>query len=666
MALRTGYVQDNAILSVTTPFGADVLLLDSLHGEEGISRLFQFSLSMRSSSTSLAMATIVGASATAKVTVPGGDTRYVNGIVSRFVHVGGNADFTHYVAEVVPRLWTLTLGRDRVIYQNKSATDIIKAVLGDFSVTFDDKTTGTYTAREYCVRYDETAFDFISRLMEEEGIFYFFTFADGSHTMVLADATSAHTACASTPALKVRADALEGRVPVDEVTRFELDGRLVTKDQLIGDYDFETPSTSLQTTSVGTAGKGADYVFPGGHKVVADGTARAKIFVEAQQVESSRGYGEAVSPFLTAGAKITLSQHLRDALNTDHVLRSVSHRALGGTYSNSFETFDATVPFRAPRVTPRPVAIGSHTALVVGSSGEEIWTDKYGRIKVQFYWDRVGKKDQDSSCWVRVTQGWAGQGWGNLFLPRVGQEVIVGYVDGNPDRPIVTGSVYNAEQTVPVTLPDNQTQSVMRSRSSKTGTAGNEMRFEDKKDSEQLFMHAQKDMKVDIENDLATTLIKGSETHTITEGDRTIAVSKGKETHTVKDTRAVTVTGDETHTNEAKFTHEVTGDYTLTIKGKLTINVTGAIAIKGSAAVDVEAGTALTNKSGTALTNQAGTALTNKAGTDLTNQAGMGLTNKAGTTLENSGLMVNNKASATQTVDGGGMLTLKGGLVKIN
>jgi type VI secretion system secreted protein VgrG len=235
---------------------------------------------------------------------------------------------------------------------------------------------------------------------------------------------------------------------------------------------------------------------------------------------------------------------------------------------------------------------------------------------------------------VRVAQSSAGAGWGHLFLPRVGQEVVVSYVDGDPDRPLVTGSVYNGQMSPPVTLPGSQTQSVMRSRSSKGGTAGNEIRMEDKLNSEELYFHAQKDMNVAIENALTTTVIAGDETHVVKAGNRTVTVSTGNETHTVKGTRSVEVTGDETHTSHAAFSHTTRGNYTLKVSGDLVIDVSGSISIK--------------------------------AGTSLANLAGTTLDNKAGTTLTNEGLEVQNKASASQTVDGGAMLTLKGGLIKLN
>ncbi|HVZ43832.1 MAG TPA: type VI secretion system tip protein TssI/VgrG [Ramlibacter sp.] len=669
---RTGFTQASAFMAVTTPFGADKLILDALEGTEGISQPFRFSLSMRGDDTSLDPATIVGQSVTVTLKLGTADSRYFNGICSRFLHIGGDREFTAYSAEVVPKLWLLTLTRDRKIYQNKSVSDIVKAVLGDFGITISDKLTGTYTAREYCVQHDETAFEFISRLMEEEGIFYFFTFADGAHTMVLADATSAHTDCPGAATLTFHPKA-SVRERIDQVQRFEFESRLVAQKFTLNDYDFEQPSTALKGENAGTGGKGTQYEYPGGKKAVADHNAKAKIRVEAQQVQSAIARGQSFCYALTAGTKFTLSGHPRAALNAAHVVRSVTHSASNEHYSNAFEAFPATVPFRPPRITPRPRVAGSQIATVVGPSGEEIWTDKHGRIKVLFAWDTLGKKDDTASCWVRVSQTWAGQGWGALFIPRVGQEVVVSYVDGDPDRPLVTGAVYNAEKTPPVTLPSNSTQSTIKTRSSKQGSAGNEIRFEDKKDSEELYVHAQKDMKVEIENMLTTTVKESHETHTIEKGNRTVEVKTGTETHNVKGTRTLEITGNESHTNKADFKQEVTGNYELKVTGNLTIDVTGSIVFKGAKDMSIKAGTTLaaeagtsyTAKAGTALTNQAGTALTNKAGTDLSNE-GLNVKNKGSVNSDVEGTMVNVKASATGTVDGGGMLTVKGGLVKIN
>ena len=663
--MRTGFKQPGSFLSLKTPLGADALLLDAVEGSEGISELFHFNLSMRSGSTSLQASNIVGKSVTVTMQIPDGPKRYINGIVSRFVLSGHDVDFATYHAEVVPKLWLLSLSRDRCIYQEKSVKDIVKAVLGDFGVTFEDKLTATYAALDYVVQYDETHLDFVHRLMEQAGIFYFFKFADGSHTMVLADASSAHLACPD--ATTIRFMPQTGHVsPIDTVSRFEHEHRLVLKKMTVSDYDYLTPSTSLEGAHSASDGSGESYEFPAGHSKASEATALAKVRVLAAQAQAEALRGDSFAYPFTAGFKFTLKNHFVAALNSSHVLRRVHHTAQDDLYTNAFESFPAATLFRPPRVTPMPRALGSETALVVGSSGEEIWTDSHGRIKIQFPWDRDGKKDEKSSLWVRVSQTLAGKGFGTLFLPRVGQEVVVTYLNGDPSRPLVTGCVYNGENTTPVTLPANQTQSTMKTRSSKSGTAGNELRFEDKKDSEELYLHAQKDMKVEIENDLSTTLIKGNETRTLDEGNRTTDIKKGNETHNVKGTRALDVTGKETHNNaddythevKGKFTQQVDGDYKLTVKGSLTIEVTGAILMKSSDGVTLQAGAALLTKGGTTATHQAGTNMTVKGGQNTTVEAGVQMNNKA--------TMITSKASGMHTVEAGGILTLKGSMAKIN
>jgi type VI secretion system secreted protein VgrG len=368
-----------------------------------------------------------------------------------------------------------------------------------------------------------------------------------------------------------------------------------------------------------------------------------------------------------AGYKFSLTEHDRTDLNSTYVLQWVSLSATQEHYANSFTAFPATAVFRPCCMTPKPRITGAQTAIVVGKSGEEIWTDTYGRIKVQFHWDQEGTNDENSSCWVRVAQTWAGQGWGSLFIPRIGQEVVVSFLNGDPDCPLVTGAVYNAQQTVPYTLPDEQTRSTIKSNSSKGGGGFNELRFEDKKDAEEIFLHAQKDLTVTVQHDCttevlndATTTIKQNRSVTIQEandtlvvekGNRTLQVQTGHETHEVQGTRSVTVTGDETHTNQASLTYKVTGDCTWTITGNLTIDVQGN--------VTMQAGGSLTNKAGGSLTNDAGGSLTNKAGASLTNDAGASLTNKAAISLTSSG-------GASQSIGASGMVVIGSALVKID
>lgn len=648
--MRQGYKQQGVLLSVSTTLGADVLLLDNVQGTEGISQLFGFTLTMRSASNALKASDIIGKSATVTLVTDESHKRYVNGIVSRFTYLGTAADFATYTAEIVPSMWLLTLGRDRVIYQNKSTPDIVTAVLTELSIPFESKLSGTYSPREYCVRYDESAFDFVSRLLEDEGIFYFFTHTNGAHKLVLADSNSAFAVCPNAAKMVMRNEA-QNTGNVNAIQRFEQNERLVIKSHAVDDYNYLTPSTALFAKVDGkTDHRGLDYEYPGHYLTPSEGQARAKIRVEEHQADSQVSLGESHCPHLLPGTQFTLEGHLREELNASHVVRNVRHYAEREKYHNSFETLPPVTPFRPLRSTPRPVVLGNHTAKVVGSSGEEIWTDQYGRIKVQFPWDRIGKQDDKSSCWIRVSQMWAGQNWGALFIPRIGQEVLVSYLDGDPDRPLVTGSVYNAEQTTPIGLPAKSSQSTIRSRSTKKGTAGNEMRFEDKKDAEELYLHAQKDMLVEVENDMTTTVIAGNEAHTVKKGNRTVKVDTGNESHSVKGTRALEITGDETHTNEANFTQEVTGNYELKVTGNLVIDVTGTVTIKSAQSVDIKAGTNLTSKAGANLTNDAGAMLTNKGGAKIANEAPL----------------IDSKASGMHSVEASGILTLKGALVQIN
>ncbi|WP_367646316.1 type VI secretion system Vgr family protein [Variovorax paradoxus] len=648
MNMREGFTQHAAFLTVKTVLGPDDLLLDTFQATEGMSRLFACTLTMRSPLSTLQGADLIGTSATVAMQRPDKETRFFNGIVSRFSYLGSHGDFATYSLELVPRMWLLTLGRDRVIYQNLSTVEILEKVFTEFNLAFDSQLGGTYAKREYCVRYDETAFDFVSRLMEEEGIFYFFTFADGEHKLVLADSKVAYAPCPHADTLLLRGGA-EGLAHTHTVTRFESDARLVTKSQAVDDYDFLTPDTSLREQQDGKAGQGLDYEYPS-RVAAAAGAARARIRLEARQAGSQSGRGDSRCHYLTPGTTFTLQEHPREDFNVEHVVYSVQHHADREHYSNSFETLPPDLPFRPQRLTPRPVVAGNHTAQVVGPAGEEIWTDAHGRIKVQFPWDQQGKKDDKSSCWIRVSQMWAGKGWGALFLPRIGQEVVVSYVDGDPDRPLVSGSVYNGTNPTPVSLPGMSTQSTLRSRSTKNGEAGNEMRFEDKKDAEQFYLHAQKDMLAEIENDLTTTVMAGNELHTVTKGNRTVKVDTGNETHSVKGTRALEVTGNETHDNKANFTQTVTGNYELKVTGNLVIDVTGTLLIKSAQTLDLKAGTDLGANAGVNFKAEAGVALSAKGGASLSNEAPS----------------ISSKASGMNAVEGGGMVTLKGGLVKIN
>src|SRR5215831_12190465 len=426
------YVQDNLKLQVSTPLGPNKLLLRALRGEEYISGLFQFNLEMVSEDSALDFQQIVGKGVTVTLSLSDGSQHYFNGIVGRFVQEETNARLTRYQAEIYPWLWLLTRTSDCRIYQNKSVPEIVKDVFTEQGFTdFRDDLKGTYDQRDYCVQYNETAFNFVSRLLEDEGIFYFFEHEDGKHTLVLGDDADAHKTC---PGLEERSvlfkQSLTDHTQDLAITRCLVEEQVVSDKSALDDFNFETPSTDLIVEETAGTGKLRVYEYPGGFLTKSSGEGRAKIRLDAFEQPKKLIKGEGFVRAFVAGHKFKLKDHYRGDVNQDYVLRSVSHAVTQESYVNSFAAFPASLPFRPPRVTPSPRISGTQTAKVVGKSGEEIWTDKYGRIKVQFHWDQKGKNDETSSCWVRVDYGWAGKNWGGIFLPRIGQEVVVSYLEG--------------------------------------------------------------------------------------------------------------------------------------------------------------------------------------------------------------------------------------------
>jgi type VI secretion system secreted protein VgrG len=622
--MSSTYIQKTLRLTLTTPLGENKLLLRAVTGEEQISGLFRFRLEMVSEDQKLDFSAIVGKAVTVTLLLNDGTKRYINGVVGRFIQEDSNVRFTTYYADIYPWLWLLTKAQDCRIFQNKSIPQIIKSVFDDLEFKdYRDDLKGTYSSLDYCVQYDESAFNFVSRLMEDAGIFYFFEHEEDKHTLVLGDDADAHKSCPGLQEARYR----QSSMPYTDdhvITRCAIEEQVVTGKFALDDFNFETPSTDLIVEVAGEEGAMRVYEYPGGILNKGDGETKAKLRLEACEQPGKTLRGEGHVRAFTAGYKFDLKNHYRADANKTYVLRSVSIAATQESYTNTFEAFPVDVPFRPQRLTPKPTIIGTQTALVVGKSGEEIWTDKYGRIKVQFHWDQKGKSDENSSCWIRVNYGWAGKQWGGIFLPRVGQEVIISYLEGDPDRPLVTGAVYNAQQVTPYTLPDDQTKSTLKSNTSKGGQGFNEIRFEDKKDSEEMYFHAQKDQLIEVLNNRTKTVAKN-------------------ETNTIKGTRDQTITGNETHTDEANFTHKVTGNYELKVTGNLTIDVTGSVTVKSAQS--------MTHQSQMSMTNEAQMSMTNKAGMSLTNEAQLAITNKG---------------QASNTVESSGITTIKGTLVKVN
>ncbi|MDP9780474.1 type VI secretion system Vgr family protein [Pseudomonas fluorescens] len=662
----------NTTLSLTAS-SLSALYPDSLSGEERLNALGSHILNGVNDGASLDLTTAVASHVTTTLHKDA-LLRPLDWLVAEIRQLPADATAERYQLLLRPWLWWLSLASNNRVFQNLATSDIVTTIFKAHGFTdFQLKLTGSYTPREYCVQYGETDLAFVSRLMEEDGIFWFFSHENGKHTLVLADSNDAFAPIPNGPTVNYLGQKL-GERELHGIRSGQVCLQAVSGVYQATDYEFTTPTTSLFSQAEAVAGSSSMYEHPGGYTAKAQGDALTKLRVDGLRSQEKRFVGESDCRWLVPGYWFTLAGHEDTTLNIDWVVTSVSHEASHDSYRNRFEAIPKATVYRPARITPKP-RMHTQTALVVGKAGEEIWTDEYGRIKLQFPWDRTGKNDETSSCWVRVVLPWSGKGFGMQFVPRIGQEVIVTFIDGDPDRPLVTGCVYNGDNALPYALPANQTQSGIKTNSSKGGGGFNELRFEDKKDAEEVFLQAQKDFNINVLNDTTATVghdetltVQNARTRTVKDGDETITLEKGKRSVTiqtgsdsldVKDTRTVTVGSDQNHSTGGNYTHKVTGNYDLTVDGNLTIKVSGTLTLQSGGSFAI--------KSGADLAAQASTSISQKAGTALSNQAGTSLENKAGTTLTNdAGISLVNKAAAEQTVDGGGMLTIKGGLVKVN
>jgi type VI secretion system secreted protein VgrG len=524
----------------------DELVLEAFSGTEEISRPYEFKLRLLSTKLNVDMQELLRKQATVTLQLSGdSQKRYFHGSFASFRQTEQvQEDLVVYEAVLVPSIWFLSLDQDCRIFQNQSVPEIVEAVLKGAGITdFNLKTTKSYPKREYCVQYRESNLNFISRLLEEEGIFYYSVHEETKHTITFHDHSEGLESCPYQPkaACGFTQEALG---PEDLIWNFDRLEQVHTGKVTLRDYDFEKPRNSLETT---VSGSGKDkeeiYNYPGSYVEQDDGYRYARLRLEEREGRQLVVDGTSRCRAFCPGYSVKVQNHYRKDTNGDYVLISVSHEILdttyrssqnaAHTYQNSFRVIPKATPYRPPLRTIKPVVQGSQTAVVVGPNGDEIWVDKYGRVKVQFHWDRIGKKDENSSCWVRVAQTWAGKNWGWVTIPRMGQEVLIDFLEGDPDRPIITGRVYNADQMPPYTLPDNQTQSGIKSRSSKEGGSSNynEIRFEDLKGSEMITIHAEKDMETEVEHDDSQKV----------QNDRTIKVD-GKHTETITKDMSITIT----------------------------------------------------------------------------------------------------------------------------
>jgi type VI secretion system secreted protein VgrG len=638
---------DSRSFELKTPLGKDVLLLKSMHGVEAMSQPFQWKLDLLSEKNDVEPDDILGKTVTIAMSLPGGKSRYFHGHVTEFSLGGWRQKYNEYRAIVRPWYWLLTRTADCKIFQDKTVPQIFEEVVKQYGFTdYQLELSGTYQPWEYCVQYRETDFNFLSRLLEQEGIYYFFLHAADKHTMVLADAPGQHT---KLPGYEKVPYYPPGGTDTQR-ERDYLESWVWTKSVQPGsfattDFDFEKPRKSLSGSStIERKHSQASYEifdYPAElSKLEASQTeATAKIRIEELQSSYLIAHGHGTAAGLGTGFRFELTNFPRKDLNIEYLITQGTYTltvdsyetgtASGEEFAVAIEAIDAQTPFRPDRRTPKPVVQGAQTAIVVGKAGEEIFTDKYGRVKVQFHWDRYGKQDEKSSCWIRVAQVWAGKSWGAIHIPRIGQEVIVSFLEGDPDQPIITGRVYNGDSMPPYGLPANATQSGIKSRSSKGGGEANfnEIRFEDKKGSEQLTIHAEKNQDVTVENDEVVSIGHDrTETvghdETITVGNNrtekvgvneTISIGSNRtenvgsnESITIGSNRTISVGASESATVALQRTHAVGINETIAIGAAQEVNVGAAQTITVGAVQAITVGADQTNKVAGKQTNNVG------------------------------------------------------------
>ena len=666
------YTQENRLLAIETPLGKDVLLLTGFSGTEGVSWPFSFKLDLISQKRDVQFKEIVGKKVTVSVVLADGGTRYFHGIISRFSLLRGGGEtgsdprFSHCSATMVPWLWLLSRTANSRIFQNLSVPDIVEKIfkerqLTDYKLLLD----ATYEKRDYCVQYRETDFNFVSRLLEEEGIFYFFEHEKGKHTLVLADANGKCKECPHQKSARYQISA-GGFLEEDTISGLEVVQEIKAGKYTLCDYNFETPNTDLkvEVPSKYEVGPGVReiYDYPGIYSKRAQGDRVTNIRIQEQEAEITTLTGSSTCRAFGTGYRFLLTDYFRpDLSDQPYILMTLTHDASqafssSGTeepfaYANSFTCIPFDVPFRPPRHTPKPVVEGTQTAFVVGPGGEEIYTDQHGRVKVQFHWDREGKKDENSSCWIRVSQVWAGAGWGAMQIPRIGQEVIIDFLEGDPDRPIIIGRVYHGTNQPPYPLPAEKTKSAMKSDSSLGGGGFNELRFEDKKGQEEIFLHGQKDWTIAILNDKNQTV----------GNNETLSVGTNR-TKTVGADQSETIGANKTIKVGTNHTEAIGSNMTLTVGSNKTETVTINTAETIGVAKELTIGAAYQVTVGAAMNESIGAAKAEEIGAAKSVNVGLNSSENVGKDKSvDAGKNINYNAGKDVSVQSGKKMSLKAG-----
>ena len=563
-----------------------MLTFASMSGQEALSELFNYTIHLKTPdklnmgyfapSSNLPLKSMVGKDLTVDFALEGGGKRYISGLVTAARVIGHQGRGVVYELVIEPWLELATRTSDYKIFQNKSVVDIIDEVLGEYPFEMEKRLTETYPKRNFQVQYGETDYNFLQRLMQEFGIYYFFEHSAGSHKLVLVDAIGSHTPCPSSPTISFHQQSL--KLDKEYIHTIAANESLRTGKWVLDDFDFKKPKAKLTSSVAKPRETGycdyEHYEWPGDYFDKSEGEFLTKVRMEAQKSLGSRVSGSGTIRSMVTGCTFNLIncptlEANREYLIVDSVfmIQDIGQHSDQGqqfSYSTSFELLPTSEVFRPQRTIPKPHTHGPQSAIVTGPAGEEIWTDEYGRVKVQFLWDRYGQWDENSSCWIRVTQPWAGKGFGGMQIPRIGQEVIVDFKNGDPDLPIITGRVYNADTMPPWGLPGNKTQSGMFSHSIGGGpNNANALRFEDKAGGEEVWLHAEKDQRIEVNND---------------------------ESHSVGNNRAKTIAKDETISIGQNQTTTIANDCTRAVKVNDTVLIGGKKTTSVSTEYLIEAG----------------------------------------------------------------------------
>jgi type VI secretion system secreted protein VgrG len=591
--------------TVTTPLGDDKLNLVSMHGREELGQPFIYELTLASDDFNIQAKDLLCKSVTVHLETVDKKLRHFNGVVAHFAYAGAHGRNAAYRMTLRPWLWLLSHSVQNAVHQDVNIPDLVRSLFRQYGFTDVEPTTlsGTYDKRKFIVQYRESVFNFVSRWLEHEGIYYYFKHEDGSHKLCLADDSTSGSKVPQYEELVYRAPMQAGREQIDHFEDWRETANVIPDVYAVDGYNFEEPKLNLyESKQVPEEDSSERRIFEAPTTHLKSDVAKRYAALHGEELRAGKvtfeGSGNVRG--LYPGAIFKLAEHPRDSFNTEYLVIGAEYTIHAGEFEStqggaelqirsSYRAIDAKIPYRPARRTPRPTVSGPETAVVVGTDGAEIHTEEYERIRVQFFWDEEHEKNEDSSCWIRLAQPWAGSDFGFQFIPRVGQEVLVDFLNGDLDQPIIIGSVYNADNKPPYTLDKHKTQSGIRTRSSKGGGKDdyNELRFEDDKGHEEVYVQAQRDLNELVKND-HTTNVKGNQTNNVVK-DHTEDV-KGQQKLTVKGNRTAHVEGSQSTTIDGKSAVDGISGSKLTITGDYEVAVSKTIDIQAPVSIKLHCG----------------------------------------------------------------------------